>query len=91
MKNNIRWKAGTVPAEQEHFKDKDAFVFSALSIHLNSQLFFATQIHSEKKKIPIEEDVEALKEEQPIDEMILRQKGPQLEHATSPKRCNSLW
>ena len=32
IKNNIRWKLGTVAAEKEHFKDKGAFVFSATEL-----------------------------------------------------------
>ena len=29
IKNNIRWKPGTMAAEKEHLKDKGVFVFSA--------------------------------------------------------------
>ena len=32
IKNNIRWKPGTVAAEKEHLKDKDVFVFSAIEL-----------------------------------------------------------
>ena len=68
IKNHIRRKPGTVAAEKKHLKDKDVFVFSATELfeaQLNSQLFFATQIKSKKRKIPIEEsdeeDVEVIK------------------------------
>ena len=87
----------------EHLKDKGVFVFSATELLTPSQVrsYFSRLKSSQKKKIPIEEcdeeDVEAFKEEQAIDKIVqqqqLRQKAHnsyQLDHTTSPKRCNSL-
>jgi hypothetical protein len=86
----------------EHLKDKGAFVFSTTELLKPNQIrsYFSRLKSSQQKKIQIEEcdeeDVEAFKEEQAIDEVIqqqqLRHKAhntDQLDRATSPKRCSS--
>jgi hypothetical protein len=102
IKNNIRWKPEAVAAEMECLKDKGVFVFADNEFLKASQIrsYFSRIKSSRQKNIKIEDcdndDVEAFKEEQAIDEMVQRQQLrykahniDQLERATSPKRPGS--
>jgi len=98
IKNNIRWKPEAVVAEMECLKDRGVFVFSDNEFLKASQIrSYFSRLKSNRQKLNVEdcvdEDVEAFKEEQAIDEAVqrrqLRHKAhntDQLERATSPKR-----
>ncbi len=102
IKNNTRWKPEAVAAEMESLKDKGVFVFADNEFLKASQIrsYFSRLKSSRQKDLKIEDcdndDVEAFKEEQAIDEVVqrrqLRNKAhniDQLERATSPKRPTS--
>jgi hypothetical protein len=99
IKNNIRWKPEVVATEMECLKDKGVFVFADNEFLKASQIrsYFSRLKSSREKGLKIEDcdndDVEAFKEEQAIDEVVhrrqLRNKAhntDQLERAISPKR-----
>ena len=102
IKNNIRWKPEAVDTEMECLKDKGVFVFANNELLKPSQIrSYFSPLKSHRQKLNIEdcadEDVEAFKEEQAIDEAVqrrqLRHKAHdtgQFERATSPKRSISL-
>ena len=51
IKNNNRWKPGTVAAEKEYFKDKGAFIFSATELLKPSEIRnYFLRLKSSKKK-----------------------------------------
>jgi hypothetical protein len=98
VKNNKRWKPEAVTAEIECLKDKGVFVFAENEFLKASQIrsyFSRLKSNRQKRNVEdcIDEDVEAFKEEQTIDEAVqrrqLRHKANNidlLERATSPKR-----
>jgi len=98
VKNNKRWKPEAVTTEIECLKDKGVFVFAENEFLKASQIrsyFSRLKSNRQKRNVEdcIDEDVEAFKEEQTIDEAVqrrqLRHKANNidlLERATSPKR-----
>lgn len=102
IKNNVRWKPEAVVAEMERLKDKGVFVFADDGLLKASQIrsYFSRLKSSRQKNLNVkdceEEDGEAFKEEQAIDEAVQRRQLrdkvhniDQLERATSPQRPTS--
>ena len=102
IKNNTRWKQEAVAAEIEYLKENGIFVFAENELLKASQIrSYFSRLKSNRQKefkvdICADDDVEAFKEEQAIDEAAQRQRlqgkihnYDQLQRATSPKRSAS--
>ncbi|CAF1444867.1 unnamed protein product [Didymodactylos carnosus] len=102
IKNNTRWKPEAVAAEMEYLKDKGIFIFADNELLKASQIrsYFSRLKSNRQIKLRVEqcdnEDVEAFKEEQAIDEAVQRQQlrhkvhtMDQFELSISPKRSSS--
>ena len=86
----------------KYLKDKGVFVFAVNEFLKSSQIrSYFSRLKSNRQKLNVEvyadNDIEALKEEQAIDEAVQRQQlrhkthdTDQLERTTSPKRSTSL-
>ena len=102
IKRNIRWKSEAVAAEMECLKDNGGFVFAQNEFLKPRQIrsYFSRLRSNRQKDIKVEhcndQDIEAFKEEQAVDEVVQRRQLQhqahnidQLERATSPKRSAS--
>ena len=102
IKNNTRWKPEAVPAEMEYLKENGIFVFAENELLKASQIrSYFSRLKSNRQKefkvdICTDDDAEAFKKEQAIDEAAQRQRlqgkihnYDQLQRATSSKRSAS--
>ena len=102
IKNNTIWKPEAVAAEMEYLKENGIFVFAENEFLKASQIrsYFSLLKSNRQKEFQVgicaDDDVEAFKEEQAIDEAAHRQRlqvkthnYDKLQRATSPKRSAS--